>query len=425
MERYTEEKLMKMSVHTLRVILRSEFNGVPGVCNKSELIEQILSIQSGGDAPTRSTKGRKPLGEFITPINTELVFSDVSEDVEESTFIKGVFELNEEGYGLVRRLENGTNKDYFVSNSFVKRYALRTGYVVEGSVDNTSGFGMPRIKAITFVNGRSAEDVKEVSRDFSRSKYPTEKLELCSSEDVIIKALNAFCPIGKGQRCLVEDDGGKFGTAFAKSVTASLSQDSSVKVISLFVGARPEDLDEDYGENVTVISTNLADSSEDLLRIISLTVERAKVLTQLGEDVVLIVDGLTAIRGVYEDYLLSEKKSSGFIKSGVTPAKYVYDLFSVGGNFGTGKSLTVIATVNMGREERLLAELEGVATSNIKLKADDTIKRRGYVIDLASSYTDKDELLLTNEQIELADGKRKELNKNAKYYKEIYLELLK
>ena len=118
---YTEENLIKMSVHTLRVILRSEFGGVPGICNKNELISQIWNIQSGEDAPVRSTKGRKPLGEFITPINNEIVLADPSAEKVEG-IVRGVVEVNNSGYAFLKVKNNdGESTNYFISKNLVKK----------------------------------------------------------------------------------------------------------------------------------------------------------------------------------------------------------------------------------------------------------------------------------------------------------------
>lgn len=418
MERYTEDKLNKMSVHTLRVILRSEFNGVPGVCNKSELIAQILDIQAGASAPSRSTKGRKPLGEFITPIKEEITFVDVEED--ESNVKKGVFELNADGYGFVRVNKNTEFVDFFVPKTIVKKYSLRTGDEVECVVYYASELGSLNVKSIISINGRMPEKREAVVNNTNlKVKYPEVKINFERGKSKIIDAVDVFCPLGKGQRCLVEDFAGKHGTNFINTLLDSVGDDN-LTIISLFVGVKPEEL-----ENVeqtkkrqhVVLPIDLG--TEEVLRVVNLTVERAKTLCQMGENVLLVLDSFSYIANAYEDYL-SYGKSSGYVKTGLNKNKYATEIFCAGGNFSENGSLTIVVTVDAKRDEKLFSELLSVATSVIKLKNSDLISRRGYVVDLANSYTDKDDRLLTEKQIAYADEERNKLAQDGNYLATIY-----
>ena len=421
MERYTEEKLNKMSVHTLRVILRSEFNGVPGVSNKGELISQILDIQSGASAPARSTKGRKPLGEFITPISEELTFSDAESD--EDTIKRGVFEQNADGYGFVRVNKGLGFVDYFVPKTIAKKYSLSTGDEIECSVYYASEVGALNVKSILAVNGKLPQE-GDKKEDFSllRAKYPSEKISFTKGNSPIVDAVDLFCPIGKGQRCLVEDVDGKFGTSFANRILNNVN-DENITILSLFAGVKPEEVEDAFqNKNRQNVVLPITFSAEETLRIVNLTVERAKTLCQMGKDVLLVLDSLSYIANVYGEYSASEK-SSGYVKLGLTPSKFVNEIFGVGGNFGEGKSITVIATVDAKREDRSLGELVSIATSVVKLEGNDIISRRGYVVDLLNSYTIKDEMLLTKEQICYVDGEREKLNENKGYLAKIYSDL--
>ncbi len=418
MERYTEEKLNKMSVHTLRVILRSEFNGVPGVCNKNELISQILDIQAGASAPPRSTKGRKPLGEFITPLREEISFSDVDED--EELVKKGVFELNADGFGFVRVNKLDGFVDFFVPKTLVKRFALQTGDKVDCIVNYVSETGSLIVKTISLVNGKNPED-KNSRIQFShlKAKYPKEKIELKRGKNAIIDSVDAFCPIGKGQRCLVEDDAGRFGTEFANALVDCIVE-KDLQIITIFAGVKPEALEDIVQtENRQYIALPINLSVEETLRIVNLAVERAKTMTAMGEHVLLVIDSLTYLVNVYEDYILSNQTSS-YLKSGLTPKKYASELFGMGGNFGENSSLTIVATIDSRRDEKILGELSSISTSVIKLKGSDVVRRRGYVVDLLNSYTDKDELLLGIEEIAYADDERKQLAENEDYLASIY-----
>ncbi len=418
MERYTEDKLSKMSVHTLRVILRSEFNGVPGVCNKGELIAQILDIQAGASAPSRSTKGRKPLGEFITPAREEITFADVADD--DSNVKKGVFELNADGYGFVRVNKNAELVDFFVPKTTVKKYSLRTGDEVECIVYYASELGSLNVKAINSINGRMPESRNEIVGSSTLiAKYPKEKINLVQGKAKVVDVVNAFCPIGKGQRCLVEDYSSKHGTSFVNTLLDCID-DKDLTVITLFAGVKPEELaevEQTKKRQHVVLPIDLG--TEDVLRIVNLTVERAKTLCQTGENVLLVLDSFSYVANAYGDFLASGKQS-GYVKTGLSQNKYATEIFCSGGNFGENKTLTIVATVDTKRDETLFAELSSVATSLIRLKTSDIISRRGYVVDLLTSYTDKDDQLLSSEQIEYADEERRKLVQNEDYLAKIY-----
>ena len=418
MKVYTEENLNKMSVHTLRVILRSEFNGLPGVCNKNELIDQILKIQAGAQAPARSTKGRKPLGEFITPINNEIELADSYVQKEEGV-VKGVVELNETGYGFLRVEEkDGSSANYFIPKTLAKRYELRTGDFIEGFAQFSGEIGSVKIQSINYINGKIPDS--EGSREgISQLKpqYPNKKHSL-KHDSPIICGVDVFCPIGKGQRCLIEDDGGKFGTEFIKEFHKALNED--VKTFTIFVGAKPEDLqDIEQTETKRVIVLPATSESEDVLRAVNVTFERAKILIENGEDAIVIIDSISSLASCFEEYSSSQRENKGFIKSNLTKTKLAKDLFSAGGCFGENKSLTVLAVCNSSKDEFLFSELSELATSVVKLKKSDVLRRRGYVVDLIESYTDKDELLLSEEEIAFADSERKKLGQNEGYYKEL------
>lgn len=418
MERYTEDKLSKMSVHTLRVILRSEFNGVPGVCNKGELIAQILDIQAGASAPSRSTKGRKPLGEFITPVREEITFADVADD--DSNVKKGVFELNADGYGFVRVNKNTELVDFFVPKTTVKKYSLRTGDEVECIVYYASELGSLNVKAINSINGRMPESRNEIVGSSTLiAKYPKEKINLVQGKAKVVDVVNAFCPIGKGQRCLVEDYASKHGTSFVNTLLDCID-DKDLTVITLFAGVKPEELaevEQTKKRQHVVLPIDLG--TEDVLRIVNLTVERAKTLCQTGENVLLVLDSFSYVANAYGDFLASGKQS-GYVKTGLSQNKYATEIFCAGGNFGENKTLTIVATVDTKRDGTLFAELSSVATSLIRLKTSDIISRRGYAVDLLTSYTDKDDQLLSSEQIEYVDEERRKLVQNEDYLAKIY-----
>ena len=150
---YTKEDLSAMTVHTLRVVLRTDFKGVPGVMNKDELIDKILSIQAGEKPPVRSTKGRKPLGTFLTPVDVEIQLGDFGEfegDVPSS--VKGILEIHRDGFGFIRRNALSiTSQDVYVGKSLIKKHALKRGDEIVGECSQMRDSGMVALNSVNSI----------------------------------------------------------------------------------------------------------------------------------------------------------------------------------------------------------------------------------------------------------------------------------
>ena len=141
---------------------------------------------------------------------------------------------------------------------------MRTGEEVEGVSQYSAEIGSVKIVAINLVNGKTPDGERD-DFDFSqlRPEYPTQKHDLVSTSP-IIKAMDKFCPLGKGQRCLVEDKTGKFGTDFAKILSSSI--EGCVKSFVIFVGAKAEDVANlEQTTNKEMVVLPVACDSEEVL----------------------------------------------------------------------------------------------------------------------------------------------------------------
>lgn len=396
-----------MSIHSLRVVLRSDFNGVPGTNNKAELIRLILKIQSGEEIPVRSTKGRKPLDNAVNS-ERELIFSDsVDEQFAEKGWIKGLFEKSSDGFGFIRREDFSFSKcDVFVRETLVKRFGLKTGDLVEGSFDGHGDRDGYSVKNISFINGQSAEPFARQEDSELKVQPVVEKIDLSASGDYLIKAVDVFCPIGKGQRCLIVSENSAYATDFVKRTLRSLDlNDSELAVTTLLVGVKPETAVEmkDEFKNV-VINVGFNEDFEKAVRICNLVVQSVKAKVKSGKSHLLIVDKLSAVVELFREYL-SREKGDKYLKNGITAERFILDIFGNGGCFGDGRSLTVITSVG-DVDCAIFKNLKEIANAILYLKGEGKFRKRAYKLDLANSWSDSDEILHGDEKIAKIDDIR-------------------
>ncbi|MBQ4099191.1 MAG: hypothetical protein IJC87_03630 [Clostridia bacterium] len=415
---YTKEELNNLSIHSLRVILRSDFNGAPRTLGKQELIKHILMIQSGEEVPTRSTKGRKPLERVATNPEKELFFSDVGAQDGGFGNVKGVFEKHLDGYGYVRvGGYSFSERDVLVRETFVKRAGLKTGDFIDGECD---GFGERNgyvLKNTSFVNGKLVEDCAEEENQ-PRAKAVTQKLNVVS-DDYIVKAIDAFCPIGKGQRTLILSEDNAYATDLVKRLASAIKLgEKDLSATLLLVGAKPEKVEEMkesfLGEVVNV------DYSQDVskaVRICNLVIQSVKNKVKNGENHLLVIDRLSALEQILNAYL-KQSKPDKFLPENLDCERFILDAFLSGGNFGE-KSLTVLAVVG-DLDGEIRKNLLEVSNAVISLKGEGKIRKRTYKIDVKNSWTEGDDVLQGEQKIAKIDTLREQACQSQEKEEEIW-----
>ncbi len=420
---YTEEDLMGMSVHTLRIILR-ENNGVPGILNKNELIRQILEIQSGEITPTRSSKGRKPLEGHLSPIGLDISFSDV--EPENLNMASGYFDLHADGYGYIRKdFSTFSTADVFVSKAMAKSYCLLNGDFVEGNCEKNTATGVNSLSSVSFLNGKTAiQHSNRKTYGQLESCYTTDKIHLGKIGGGVFKIVDVICPLAKGQRCVVVDEGGNYKTDFIKKISEILPTSLNEKIEVLCVGVKPEELTEIKRlEGCLVTAVPINTPVDQAVRIINLFADSLKRSVESGKEKTVVIDGLSKVVSVYDEYLQSERKQSGYINLKSSGKAFAKDLLSYAGNYGEDGNLTVIATVQPEKDRDFCSELIDVATSVITLTDKNLAKRREYTVDVNSSWTVKDELLLNEREIEFSNEAREEVLKDESFNAKLYLKV--
>lgn len=440
-KKYTCEELKNIGIHDLRIILREEFGGIPGIVNKEGLIKQILYLQDTGARPVRIVKaGRPPLrpphpvkdAEFATGIT----FADPKseEEREERNECKpdgnvysetGVFELNQnENYGFLRVVNyDNSPRDVFVSPMLIRKYGIRNGDLVqcECSKNDMKAAAATEIK---YINGATAfPGAQRVDFDDLVPNYPTERYTLENKNremDLSIRCIDLFAPIGKGQRGLIVAPPKAGKTTLLKKIANSICENyPQSHLITLLIDERPEEVtDIKNSVNCEVVSSTFDETAEHHIKIAELVLARAKRLVENGRDVVVLLDSITRLARAYNAVSPSTGKTlSGGIETGAlqSPKKF----FGAARNIIDGGSLTIVATVLVDTgskmDEVIYEEFKGTGNMELSLSRGLSEKRIFPAIDLYRSGTRKDELLLTFSERVCADSIRRLLadDKNA------------
>jgi transcription termination factor Rho len=328
---------------------------------------------------------------------------------EGQVFRAGVLEiLDEGGYGFLRG-ENllASMSDVYVSQSQVRRFGLRTGDYVTGTVrqpkDNEKYYSLLRVEA---VNGLDAETAKRRPHfgDLT-AVFPDELIDIeASSDNLTQRIINLVSPIGRGQRGLIVSPPKAGKTFVLKNIANGITHNyNDIHLIVLLIGERPEEVtDMRRSVDGEVVASTFDEPVEDHAHVAEMALERAKRLVEGGKDVVILLDSITRMTRAYN---LSMPPSGRTLSGGIDPiALYPPKrFFGAARNTDEGGSLTIIATclVDTGSrmDEVIYEEFKG--TGNMELHLDRRLAERRIfpAIDIARSSTRREELLLDPETL--------------------------
>jgi len=327
----------------------------------------------------------------------------------ELRFTDGILEVHPDGYGFLRGescLPERT--DIYVSPSQIKRFALRDGDLITGTVrapkNDERYFALLKAEE---VNGRDPEESRRrvLFRDLT-PLHPDERLKLeYDPEDVSTRIIDLFCPIGKGQRGLIVSPPKAGKTTLLKKIAAGINANHpEIKLFVLLVDERPEEVT-DFTRSIAkgeVIAATFDQEPRHHTRIAELTTDRAKRLVELGYDVVILMDSITRLARAYN---LSIPASGKLLSGGMDPTALYKpkEFFGAARNIEEGGSLTIIATalVDTGSKLDQVVFEEFKGTGNMELILDRTLsnKRIYPAIDIEQSGTRKEELLLPEKEL--------------------------
>jgi transcription termination factor Rho len=335
--------------------------------------------------------------------------------------VAGLLDLRDEGYGFLRT--NGylpSPKDVYVSISQVRRFALRKGDHIEGaSRPAGSNEKYPALLRIDTVSGMTPDEARgRVRFEDLTPLFPDEKLNLevpGDAANMTARIVDLISPIGKGQRGLIVSPPKAGKTTVLKQIAHSIEANNpEVHLMVLLVDERPEEVT-DMRRSVKgeVVSSTFDRPSDEHTSVAELAIERAKRLVELGQDVVIVLDGITRLARAYN----LAAPASGRILSGGVDSAALYPpkkFFGSARNIEEGGSLTILATalVETGSrmDEVIFEEFKG--TGNMELRLDRRLaERRIYpALDVNASSTRHEELLFDRSQLQQVWKLRRVLN---------------
>ena len=324
---------------------------------------------------------------------------------------EGVLDIMQDGYGFLRSSDYhylSSPDDVYVSLSQIKLFGLKTGDTVHGTVrppkDGEKYF--PLIK-VNKINGLDPEVVRDrVSFEHLTPLFPEEKFNLASKESTIsTRIIDLFSPIGKGQRGMIVSQPKTGKTMLLKDVANAIAANHpEVFQIILLIDERPEEVT-DMQRNVRgeVVASTFDEPADRHVKVANIVLEKAKRLVECGHDVVILLDSITRLARAYN----TVQPASGKILSGGVDANALHKpkrFFGAARNIENGGSLSIISTAltdtGSKMDEVIFEEFKG--TGNMELQLDRRISNRRIfpAIDLVSSSTRRDDLLLDENTIQ-------------------------
>lgn len=342
----------------------------------------------------------------------DLIFEILKNQVNQGGYIlfSGILEITNEGYGFLRALTESladSQNDTYVSQSQIRRFALRNGDIVTGQVrapkDQERYYALLKIEAINYM---SLEEIKNRPLfDNLTPLFPQEQLKLeYESSKVTGRMLDLFSPIGKGQRALIVAPPRTGKTELMKELAHGIARNHpDVELMVLLVDERPEEVtDMERSVRGQVFSSTFDMPAPNHIRVADLVIESAKRKVEMGKDVVILLDSITRLARAYN----TATPSSGKVLSGGVDANALHKpkrFFGAARNIEQGGSLTIIATalIETGSrmDEVIFEEFKGTGNSEIVLARNIADRRIYPAFDVLKSGTRKDDLLLGKDNL--------------------------
>ena len=323
----------------------------------------------------------------------------------------GLLEIMSDGYGFLRSVQNSYlpgSDDIYVSTSQVRRFSLRTGDTVYGPIrmpkEHERFFTLVTVSTVNDCEPKIAQD--RIPFENLRPLYPNATLNMeTKNADISTRLINLFCPIGKGQRGLIVSPPRTGKTILLQKIANSIVENNpDVHMMILLIDERPEEVtDMERSVKAEVISSTFDEQASRHVHVSEMVLEKARRLTEHGRDVVILLDSITRLARAYNQTV----PASGKILSGGVDSNALHRpkrFFGAARNIEGGGSLTIVATalIETGSrmDEVIFEEFKG--TGNMEIHLDRRISdRRLYpAINVKKSGTRREELLLSNDELQ-------------------------
>ena len=343
----------------------------------------------------------------------DIIFEILKAQTAQGGFIlfAGILEIMQDGYGFIRSIDKSFNEsinDAYVSNTQIKRFALRNGDVVTGQVrppkDQERYYALIKIEAVNSLPPE--ESKKRPLFENLTPLYPLEKIKLEYKEKHLTgRMLDLFSPIGKGQRGLIVAPPRSGKTELLKEIAHGISTNSpDIDLMVLLVDERPEEVtDMERSVKGEVYSSTFDMPAKNHVKVAEMVIEKAKRRVEIGRDVVILLDSITRLARAYN----TVTPSSGKVLSGGVDANALHRpkrFFGAARNIEKGGSLTIIATalIDTGSrmDEVIFEEFKGTGNMEVVLDRKIADRRIFPAMDILKSGTRKDDLLIGKENLQ-------------------------
>lgn len=381
------------------------------------VLDQIMPIQPAKTEPKQQPQNKNNnnnpnINNNVAPNNGNAVNAQPQEkayDFEGILMGTGVLEMMPDGYGFLRSSDYNyltSPDDIYVSQSQVRLFGLKTGDVVEGTIrpPKEGEKYFPLVKVNT-INGRLPEEVRDrVPFDHLTPLFPDEKFMLTARkspkvyDQIAVRVVDLFSPIGKGQRGLIVAQPKTGKTMLLKDIANAIAYNHpEVYMIVLLIDERPEEVtDMARSVDAEVIASTFDEPAERHVKIAEIVLNKAKRMVECGHDVVILLDSITRLARAYN----TVQPASGKVLSGGVDANALQKpkrFFGAARNIENGGSLTILATAltetGSKMDDVIFEEFKG--TGNMELQLDRKLanKRVYPAVDITASSTRRDDLL--------------------------------
>jgi len=336
---------------------------------------------------------------------------DYGYDFEGIIANEGVLEIMPDGYGFLRSGSYhylSSPDDIYISQSQIKLFGLRTGDTIKGTI-RPPKYGeryFPLVKILK-VNGRDIEFIRDrIPFKYLTPLFPNEKFKLTGhgKETISTRVMDLFAPIGKGQRGMIVAQPKTGKTVLLKDVANAIAANHpETYLIILLIDERPEEVtDMQRNVNAEVIASTFDEPAERHVKVANIVLEKAKRLVECGHDVCILLDSITRLARAYNTVM----PASGKVLTGGVDANALHKpkrFFGAARKIENGGSLTILATAltetGSKMDEVIFEEFKG--TGNMELQLDRKISNRRIfpAIDILTSGTRREDLLLDKETL--------------------------
>ncbi|HPS63073.1 MAG TPA: transcription termination factor Rho, partial [Bacteroidales bacterium] len=377
-----------------------------------ETVENVTPVTETPVAQTYQEERRQRDFHRKFPERPERPKEEFPYEFEGLIMSEGVLEIMSDGYGFLRSSDyNYLNSpdDIYVSQSQIKLFGLKTGDTVRGTIrpPKEGEKYFPLIK-VDLINGRKPEEVRDrIPFDFLTPLFPMKKFKLTGhkNESMSTRVIDMFAPIGFGQRGLIVAQPKTGKTVLLKEIANAIAANHpDVYMIILLIDERPEEVtDMQRSVKAEVISSTFDEPAERHARISNIILEKAKRLVECGHDVVILLDSITRLARAYN----TVAPASGKVLSGGVEANALQKpkrFFGAARQIENGGSLTIIATalIETGSkmDEVIFEEFKGTGNMELQLDRKLSNKRIYPAIDIVSSSTRREDLLLDKDALQ-------------------------